>query len=332
MEALAETIEGIEGIEGLEQAGGLLDPKTVPEAIAAIKTLEELGRRVDAARADLMAVIDRRALYQLDGHYSAKVMVRHVAKLSPAEAATRAKTAKMLDDLPLVREAFRAGTVGTCQVRRIARLHANRRVRDRIADSEPQIVEAAKTKSYKAFDAYLTDWERRVDEDGTCDLNQRNHENRDIRLVQDFDQSWNLTGGCGSLQGIELHDVLAHQIDAELAADWDKARTEHGDAATRADLARTDNQRRFDAFFTIIMRGAANPDTASPQVVTNIVIDQTTFERHTTKLAGGQPEAPNPDDDTYRCDTFDGHPVEPTEAVANALVVLGRDVGDALTS
>ena len=43
MDASAETINGIEGIEVIEKAEGLLDPRTVPEAIAAIKTLEELG-------------------------------------------------------------------------------------------------------------------------------------------------------------------------------------------------------------------------------------------------------------------------------------------------
>ena len=50
-----------------------------------------------------------------------------------------------------------------------------------------------------------------------------------------------------------------------------------------------------------------------------------------TKLGGTRTPAPDPADDTYRCSTIDGYPVEPTETVANALighvrrVVMGSD-------
>jgi hypothetical protein len=146
------------------------------------------------------------------------------------------------------------------------------------------------------------------------------------------------------------------------------------------DLDRNDGQRRFDAFSEIFQRAAAAHAAAEggSQVVTNIVIDQATFERHLNRLFGTDPgpidtnlrPAPGPapttetgttgtgrstDTDTagsgaagstdtgrdsgcdggsgagYRCSTLDGRPIDPTEAVAAALidhirrVVIGAD-------
>ncbi len=324
MEALARISSEL---DELLAAG--LDAADEAEAVALIKKVESIGRKADALRVEVVDAIDRRGLHRADGHFSAKVMVRHVAKLSPAEAAARARTARALRDLPQLREAYRRGEVGTCQVRRLARAHANVRVRDRLPDSEERFVQKAAKQSYKAFDHTVTDWVRRVDEDGTCDLSQRSHDNRDFRITQDFDQSWRYDGGCGSLQGAQEHDIFEHFYDAETRTDWDKARAEHGDAATAADLPRTDAERRADAHHEIFLRAASTPPGGSgPQIVTNIVIDEATFDR---RLEGGNPAPADPDDEAYRCGTLDGHPVEPTEVVAASLVgqvkrvVMGAD-------
>jgi hypothetical protein len=70
-------------------------------------------------------------------------------------------------------------------------------------------------------------------------------------------------------------------------------------------------------------------------VVTNIVIDHTTFEREIRRLFGTADEAPEPrtadELERFRCSTLDGNPVDPTESVATALlghirrVVIGSD-------
>ena len=326
--------------KGLEQiAAGLdevlaagLEPVDSPEAIGLIGQLEVLGRRLDAARVGLLDAIDRKGLHRVDGHHSAKVMVRHVAKLSGPEAATRARTARALRDLPETRAAFGAGQVGTCQVRRLSRIHANRRVRDRLPQSEARLLNIAQDQDYELFDTVATNWVRLADEDGTCETNQRNHENRDARLTQNYDQSWELLAGCGSLSGAELKTIFDHFVDAEFRTDWDKAKIEHGDATVKAHLERTDGQRRFDAPSAIFQRAAATePDGTGPKLVTNLVIDDATYDRTLTALATGVRPAADPDDESFRCSTLDGHPVEATEAVAASLlgrmrrVVIGAD-------
>lgn len=248
---------------------------------------------------------------------------------------------------------------------RIANAHANERVRDRLCDQDGDLARLAAIEPYRDFDARLADWVRRADENGTCDQAQRNHENRDAKLVQDFDQSWKLSGGCASLQGLELHDILQRFIDAEFTSDWAKARATHGEAATVEDLARTDNQRRFDALFEIFQRAAGSlPGRGGSLVVTNLIIDLVTFERICRRMTDAPVDldprlaellrtACDRGDDTgdadaaeegrsggtvgpadrtgtgasgddrsgvgYRCSGIDGQPLDPTEAVANAL-------------
>jgi len=347
-----------------------------------------------ALQVEVVDRIERRGLHRLDGHRSAKVMVRHVAHLSEPEARRRASAARALRELPEVKAAFSAGRVGACQVDRIARAHSNIRVREGLCRQDRALAALAAMEDFISFDARVTDWVRQADEDGTCDAAQRQHENRDATLLAGFDGSWTLAGGFGSMQGAEMRSIFDRFVDAERLADWEKARAEHGDAATVEHLARTDGQRRADALWQLFQQ-AASAEAASPGgsvVVTNIVIDQATFERQLRRLAGTTPppievdlsrgaaNAPHATDPVgvgvgvgvgghgagsdsdevsssgdgrgaslawddggrvgasppsgsqgFRCSTPDGHPVEPTEAVATALVghvrrvVVGAD-------
>ena len=314
-----------------------IEPVDADHARELIVAVERLARRVRAAQVAVLDQIDRRGLHRADGHASAKVVVRHHAKTSDPEALRRAKACRMLRDLPAIGAAWRAGAVGSCQVDRIARAHANPRARAWFVAHEARVLEAAQAMGYRLFDLQVTDWERLADQDGTCDRNQRRHENRDATIVQDYDGGWTLRAGCASLQGAELREVLAAFIAAEEAADWAEARAEHGPDATADQLPRTASQRRFDALFKVFERGAsARADAPGGSVVvTNVVIDHATFERELRRIFGARPTAdgPIPDHEVerFRCSTLDGDPVEPTEAVAAALlghirrVVIGAD-------
>ncbi|CAN5904178.1 hypothetical protein BH23ACT2_BH23ACT2_22310 [soil metagenome] len=277
------------GLDALRAAG--VDPVDAADASDLIGEVEHVGRRVRAAQVELVDQIDRQGLHRADGHASAKVLVRHVAGLSDAEAHRRASAARALRSLPAVREAFAVGDVGVCHVERIARAHANVRVRERLCGHDQALAAHARALGYRRFDGLVTDWVRRADEDGTRDASQRSHDNRDAKMVQDFDGSWRLTAGCGSLQGAELYEILRWFTEAEFATDWAAARERHGDAATTGDLGRTDGQRRGDALYEIFQQ-AAGARAATPggsQIVTNIVIDHATFERELRRLFGTDP-------------------------------------------
>lgn len=274
-----------------------LVPGDADDAKAVIRDLEAGVRIAGAAQVGLLGEIEQRGLHHADGHRSAKVMVRHIAHLSDAEALRRAKAARVVRDLPEVAAAFRSGRIGRCQVDRIARTHANPRVRHLLEEVDGHLAVLAERLSYQDFDQQLTNWERLADEDGTGDDAERAERNRDVRIGTNLDGSVWIDGGLGSLDGSQLRDVHEHFTEAELAADWAEARERLGDAATFEDLRRTDAQRRADALMAIV-RTAASAAANQPGgsvVVTNVVIDLATFERHLRRVCSDEPVAdPDP--------------------------------------
>jgi hypothetical protein len=330
------------GLSSLLSSG--LQPVDRDDALTVIREVEALGRRMDSAKVAVLAGVEDRGLHRADHHASAKVMVAHAARLSPPEAGRRAQMARALRQLPAVKAEFEAGRIGTCQVSRISRAFANVRVRSALIGIDEELARLAARSAYRRFDDRLTDWVRQTDEDGTRDTNQRHHENRDASIRQDFDGSWRIEGGCASVDGAVLHDILERFVRAELEADWEKARAEHGEAATADHLPRTAGQRRFDAFANVFQRAAAAEANlvGGSQIVTNIVIDATTYERYLAWLTGLRPSRgpvhldrspgqPGPDGGSvppvgFRCSTLDGHQADPTEAVARSLVEQVRRV------
>ncbi|WP_426574119.1 DUF222 domain-containing protein [Aquihabitans sp. McL0605] len=265
-----------------------LSPHDVTDAYALIRETEVLGRHLAAVQQWVLREVDRAGLHQADGHASATVMVRTAANLSNAEGRRRGKAMRMLRDLPAVAAAFRTGRIGLPQLDRIARLHGNARVRAALIEVDAHIAELAARLPYPEFDAKLDDWERMADEDGVRDRSERQHANRDYVLHPNFDGSFRHLGGCGEEQGVELRSILAAFAGAELAADWAEARAVHGDATTVEHLARTDAQRRADAHYAIYRAGASALAAApgGSRVVTNLVMDQETFERELRRACG----------------------------------------------
>jgi hypothetical protein len=333
----AEALDALDAAVDALQAAGVA-PVDAVDARELTVRVEKVTRRMQSMQIKLVAEIERSGVHAADGHASAKVMVRHHANLSATEANRRERCAKALRSMPTVAAAFAEGRIGVCQVDRIARAFANPRVQAAVEADEASFAAEAAADEYRLFAQKVDTWVRLVEQDGTRDRDQSAHEQRDARLVQDFDGSWKITGRCGSLVGAELRTIFDKHVEAETLADWEQARAEHGEAATVADLPRTDAQRRFDALEKIFLDAAEHHATGEggSQIVTNIVIDQRTFEHALARLVGIDP---TPVDDAFllfpaigrRCSTLDGNPIEPTAAVAHALighvrrVVIGSD-------
>ena len=231
---LAAAIDHVHaGLELLVGAG--FTPATASDALAVIRETERLGRQVDAVQVAVLDAVDRSGLYKLDGHASAKVMVRHVARLSDREASRRARALRALRDLPVVRAAYEAGKIGSCAVGLIALVHANPRVRAKFVELDADLSHAAAHRSHPELSMLLRNWESLTDQDGCGDRNQRHHQDRDAKLVQNFDTSWDLNANCGALIGAEMHSILKAFIDAEYRADWEHARAEWGEDFIRAE-------------------------------------------------------------------------------------------------
>jgi len=312
--------------EGLDMLADTdLTPHDAAAAAALIGDVETLGSRIDALRVGVWNVCDRRELFGADGHGSMKVFARHVAQLSNPEANRRHRILKAIRALPHVGVEWATGRLNSCRMNRLASVYKNPRVRTAMRASEELLLDWAQSMDWVDFDALLTDWERFVDQDGAGDRNETNHDRRTASLRQEYDLSWRIEGRYASLQGAQLKDIFEHFLAAETDADWQAARAEQGDDATVEHLPRSEQQRRADALAAIFTQAAANPaGGAPPRVITDIVIDHDTFERETNRLAGGDitrtPHEANEAFENYRCSTLNGDPVDPTEAVAAALV------------
>ena len=326
-EALAQA--GL-AIDELFVAG--VDPVDSRDAVVWIEELERLGRRVDAARSVLVERIGSKVLHTADGHGSAKIMVRHVARLTEAEALARAKTARLGRHLSKVTAAWKAGEVSTCAVRALGRVDANPRVMAAMCQREDEFLADAQTMGAKSFAHKVHRWARLIDEDGPTPPNERNHAKRDVRLVQNpWDLSWDLTGFFGAGQGAELREILDRYVDAEFKADWEAAVARLGEEVlarggiSKEDLDRTDAQRRADALVKIFRDAAAADGSAVPVGwVHNIHWSAAAYEEMLAAM--DHDRAPRFDPDTFMCRTEDGHDVDPTEAAANSLLHKVRRV------
>ncbi len=306
----------------LDDLHGLdLDTATDSELVAAMPQLVRAGRRLGSVEAGLLDAVDRRRAYAPDGHLSAKALVRHVGQLPGFEAHRRWQTVRMLRNLPKVAAAYAAGEVGTGQVEELARVHANPQVRDLMPAAEDLLLEDAQNSRFAEFQILVRAWRDYADQDGAADHAKKAHDRRDYRMTEEFDGGWRSVGQFGTTMGsfgADLHEAFTR---AETEADWEKARAEHGDAATVDDLARTPGQRRADAWWaTMCMAAIANcPDGVNIDPVLNLVMDHDTFEHHS---AGTRPD-PTQDPGGYRtrrCSTLSGKPIDVHDALGAALV------------
>lgn len=291
---LEELIDEVDRSLGALAAHGI-EPVDAHHALEVVRRVEASARRLNALQVQLVAEIDRRHLHRADGHRSARAMVGFAANLAPAEAGRRARAARALRDLPEVAAGLAEGRIGRDQVDRIARVHANRRVRAALLPLDADLAVVAARLRYAELDRHLHAWEQLADEDGAGSRSERDHLRRDFTIRQNLDGSYRIEGGCGSLQGTVAAEILEAYVRAELEADWAEARAEHGPDVSIEQLARTDAQRRMDAVERIFLDAAATrAERTGHQIVTNLVIDLPTFERHAARLAGVEPTGPDP--------------------------------------
>ena len=291
--------------------------------IERLKALDSVRARLDAEAADLLDELDRSGVYAVDGHSSAKVMARHVSRLSGPTAASRERVSRMMRDLPELADAYRDGRIGVDQMHLLGRVHANARVRVHMVDAQDWFLRAARRLSFKHFQTEVRTWERLADEDGP-EPNDRMHQARRVKLTQDpVALTWDMTGRFGSMMGAQIDEIFGHYTAAELAADWDKARAEHGDDACELHLPRTADQRSADALWQVF-QDAAGADASRRLGRASVTTSSGTPTPTSRCSAASTANQPKPlDVDTYRCETLAGTPLEPYEAAAHSLCDAG---------
>jgi hypothetical protein len=199
----------------------------------------------------------------------------------------------------------------------MARVAANPRIASGVLERDaPALLEDAIEQSYDEFERRVRTWEALADPDGDQAKHDRQLANRNLQLRPRPEGGWTLTGNLPELAGCEFAEIFAWFCEAEWAADWADARHHLGEAATVADLARTQAQRSADALLAMARAAASTPPGSQPPRLTvNILMDQQSFEAH---LRGETVDPRRYRDVVVRTQT--GRRLHPDDAVNAALI------------
>ena len=297
--------------------------RSAREAEAALKQLEVLSRRVDAAKALLAAQIDRHDLHRTDGYITMSSWVRSVARLSGVEASHFTRAGRLISAYPAVGPLYYSGVMGREHLRRLSTMHANKRIASELSRFMPLFLEWATHMDVDVFTSATLRWEQLADADGSHRHCDEVHESRDA-LVSTFGDATHIQGVFGNLQGSLLHEVHDRFCQRELQQDLDQR-----DRLGLPDLPRTSRQRRADALLNIFAAAANTlPPTVEPLV--NILIDADTYESALRAIENDEPLpslAGSPSDFARRrCETIGGALLSPIDVAVASLVGTVRRV------
>ncbi len=229
-----------------------------------LRTLELERRRIESELALAAGEIDRRRSYLDDGHRSLKAYLRATCNYSDAEAARVGRLATVAANVTGVAESLHHGHIGTPQANELAIAHSNHRVRDRLNDFAPMLLELAERLSFREFRTCVQRFVMLADLDGAHHDLDESIQNRRAHVV-------NLNGslcldasGGDPLVNVELEAIFRYFCELEYHADVTARRAEHGDRADEHSLPRTAAQRSYDAFVAILRGALANREAGRP--------------------------------------------------------------------
>ena len=323
--ALEMVAEGVEALGSVDASLLLAE-----DLMGSVRDLEVVRRQLDAATIALADRVDRTNAYRVDGHSSATSAVKHLGRLSGAEASGRVKGAAALRRLPLFTKSYLEGRIPTGHLQVLGRVGANPRVAGFFEEADEWFRERAIELDHDGFKVVVQQWELLADADGAEENSDREHRARNATVTKGFDGSFRTRANHASVQGATIAGIFEAFERAEFESDWADAKARLGEGvATKTDLLRTDAQRRADAMVKIFQLAAANPDVSTPVPTVNIVIDEETFVTELERRAATGIDNlgdHNPARDDIVCRTIDGVALTPSEVVQTAMAGLVRAI------
>ena len=296
------------------------------DAMTRLVELEKVSRFIEAARAEVLAEVDRTGAFRDHGHTTMAGWLRAGISYSAGDAKHHVKVARMVVEFPQISERLQAGSIGVAQVRRLAAAHANKRVSAELPAFVDLLADRAQDMPYEDFNSVMIRWEHYADADGAHRDSERVHEDRDATVHPVGDVVY-VDAKVGTAQGAFILEVFEKYVQAELAQDL--ADRDAKGLDLYSDLARTAKQRRADAFYAIFA-SAANGRFAPAEPVVNIVIDAATYETALTALLNDTPLPSllgGPDSfGSRRCETTAGVTIDPFDAIVASMIGQVRRV------
>jgi hypothetical protein len=246
------------------------------------RRLELESREREARKLGVLAMLDIKGAGRTDGHRSTLAYLRATTNQSHGQITIR--RARLVGAHPQVGEALMSGRFGVSQVDQIARAHANPRTTEFFTcEAVDWFVDRGEHRPLGEFATEVDNWVALADQDGAFREEQAAIDGRSAHVVAADGVGLDAvaTGG-DTLTAEAIQNIFRTFVDDEVERDVAARKAEHGNRASDFPLARSVQQRRFDALTQIFLdaqawRAAGRDPAAMPDPVVNIVCDQATF-------------------------------------------------------
>ncbi|MUH49860.1 MAG: DUF222 domain-containing protein [Actinobacteria bacterium] len=300
---------------------------------AAFMGVEREIRRLLAVQAAMVHEVSVSYSYLDDAHHSPTSWVQAITNSSKGAALHHTHVARLFAELPLLAAAAAAGQVGPDQVRLLVGLHTNPRCGHLLAGSEALLLEDAKTLKLHEFRQICQRWLAHADPDGAHREHQLSREHRSVRSIN-HGAGHELHAQGDALTGDTLREIIDQHAAAELDNDLAWRSATYGDQAAQHPLPRTAQQRRYDAFVAVMLKGAGRDGHGNTDAVINIFTNEPTlryairnyFGDNTCNGLGDEFGDPGQSERLWMCQTASGAPVDPHDLIIAALLGQVRRV------
>ncbi len=293
------------------------------ERDTAFMGVEREIRRLQGVQAALVHEVAVSSSFVDDAHHNVTSWVQAVTNSSKSTALHHTQVAKLLAELPVLAVAVAAGDVGADQLQLLVGLHSNPRCGHLLADSEDLLLEHAKGLRLREFRLVCQRWLAHADPDGAHRDHETSRENRSVSSTnRGAGHEFRAQGD--ALTGDILIEIIDRQAAIELEHDIAWRANHYGDRANEYPLPRTNKQRRYDAFMTV-MTNNTNSGAGSETPLVNIFTNETTLRYAIRNYFGRDCDTddlgdPGMSDRLWMCHTASGAPVDPHDLVTAALI------------
>lgn len=260
------------------------------ELSEAVVELARLRSALEAGEAIVARAWNDRRAWAADGAKAGSAWLARRTGEARSDCGSRLWLGRVVEDMPLAREAWLAGDISAAHVRRLARAR-NGRTEEAFAQSEAMLVDHATTMRFGQFTTALDYWVLHADPDGAEESDLERRERRrascDETLNGMFSGSYLLDAIGGTIVSNELSRLEAKLFEA----DWAEAKARLGRDPLIFELARTPDQRRADAQVEMAERSAGNVENNKAKPLFTLLLGSETFSR-LSELEDGQVLSP----------------------------------------
>ena len=221
----------------LRSAVGMLRAESLPDLPDArieedFAELQQVLEQLEVERLRRLAEIERRRLFERDGHLSAASWLASTHKVAWGTARENVRVARALDEMPVTRQALESSELSMSAVRVL--LAARDADPAAFRRSEKELVEAARIHSMQDLQRVAAYWRERVERERSLEGGDGLRARRRLHASVSFLGMVRVDGDLDPEAGETLLTALGAVLDA-------------GSRARREDDDRTPGQRRADA-------------------------------------------------------------------------------------